>query len=123
MVPISRVYIPPSCMSWGRGKGARGPGSRGGPGSWLSRNMWAVLGVGKPWAGSPQRAETPLPLLNLQIGTHNMGFSAEFPAKKRAGESNILMTSKTYPKNLSRLFFASKIIFEVILQDPLKNTL
>ena len=39
-------------------EGARGPGSRGGPGSWLSRTVGG-LRVGVPQAGSPQLAGTP----------------------------------------------------------------
>ena len=52
---------PPLLHLFGKGQGARGPGSRGGLGSWLSRTLGG-LGVGIPRAGSPQRAGT-LPLL------------------------------------------------------------
>ena len=50
---------PPSLLHlFGKRQGARGPGSRGGPGSWFSRDVGG-LGVGIPRARSPQRAGTP----------------------------------------------------------------
>ena len=55
--PPSSRDPPPSAPLW-EGQGARGPGSRGGPGSWLSRTVGG-LAVGIPRAGSPQRAGTP----------------------------------------------------------------
>ena len=55
--PSGRAPSPPAAPLW-EGQGARGPGSRGGPGSWLSRTVGG-LAVGIPRAGSPQRAGTP----------------------------------------------------------------
>ena len=55
--PSGRDPSPPSAPLW-KGQGARGPGSRGGPGSWLSRTVGG-LAVRIPRAGSPQRAGTP----------------------------------------------------------------
>ena len=52
---------PPSLLHlFGKGQGARGPGWRGGPGSWLSRTV-SGLGVGIPQAGSPNE---PGPLVS-----------------------------------------------------------
>ena len=56
--PLPAGTPPPLLHLFGKGQGVRGPGSRWGPGSWLS---WTVggLAVGIPRAGSPQQAGTP----------------------------------------------------------------
>ena len=59
--PPFRHDPPPPAPLW-EGQGARGPGSRGGPGPWLSGTV-SGLGVRIPRARSPQRGRDPLSLL------------------------------------------------------------
>ena len=59
--PPSGRDPPPSAPLW-EGARVRGPGLRGGPGSWLSRTVGG-LAVGIPRARVPPTSRDPLPLL------------------------------------------------------------